>query len=171
MDTLQAIFSRRSCRKFTDAPVTGEQLDTLIKAGMFAPTSHDCRSNLYITVENRETLDRMAALHPAWGMLKTAPLAIVTCYDVDAARPEDVDLLDKNASASAQNMLLAATDMGLAGVWLAVTPRLPMDQAMHEILGVPQHISISNVLAIGTRFKPPVEAERFAPEKWHREKW
>lgn len=39
MNTLEAIYNRRSCRDFTDEPVTGEQIDTILKAAFSAPTA------------------------------------------------------------------------------------------------------------------------------------
>ena len=39
MNTLEAIYNRRSCRDFTDEPVTVEQIDTILKAAFSAPTA------------------------------------------------------------------------------------------------------------------------------------
>lgn len=39
MDALEAIFTRRSIRKFTDAPVSPEDVRTLLEAAMSAPTA------------------------------------------------------------------------------------------------------------------------------------
>ena len=41
METLNAIRTRRSVRQFTGQPISLDQLEALIEAGMYAPSAHD----------------------------------------------------------------------------------------------------------------------------------
>ena len=43
MDTLEAIFSRRSIRKYTDKIIETELVEKIIKAGMYAPSAENAQ--------------------------------------------------------------------------------------------------------------------------------
>ena len=55
--TLETIFNRKSVRKYTQQPVEKEKLETLVRAGMAAPSSRDRRPWEFIIVTARDILD------------------------------------------------------------------------------------------------------------------
>ena len=57
MNTLEAIYKRRSCRDFTDEPVTGDQIDTILKAAFSAPTAVNTQPWEYIVINDESVLD------------------------------------------------------------------------------------------------------------------
>ena len=59
MNTLEAIYNRRSCRNFTDEPVTVEQIDTILKAAFSAPTAVNTQPWEYIVINDESVLDKV----------------------------------------------------------------------------------------------------------------
>ena len=85
MNAIEAIFSRRSIRKYTDQPVPEQFLETLLKAAMSAPSAGNEQPWQFVVIRERQTLDAIPDIHPHSAMLKEAPLAIVVCGDLKLA--------------------------------------------------------------------------------------
>ena len=77
METLGTIFNRRSIRKYSGEPVSREQLLTLAKAGMAAPTSRDTRHFRFVIVDDEALIRRLNDGLPYAKMLASAKHAIV----------------------------------------------------------------------------------------------
>ena len=116
--TLETIFNRKSVRKYTERPVEKEKLETLVRAGMAAPSSRDRRPWEFVIITDRDLLDKMGDGLPLARMLKETKQAIIVCGDT--VKSENAWQLD--CSAAAQNILLAAESMGLGAVWTAAYP-------------------------------------------------
>ena len=69
MDTLDCILSRKSVRKYTDQVVSEQDVLTLLKAAMAAPTGKNVRPWEFIVVRDRAILDAMAEELPYAKML------------------------------------------------------------------------------------------------------
>ena len=59
-EVLPAICSRRSIRQFTDTPLSGEDVQILLEAGLRAPSSRGAHTTQFILVESRETLTELS---------------------------------------------------------------------------------------------------------------
>ena len=64
-ERLWPIFARRSIRRYTDAPVTEEDLHALLEAGMAAPSASNRKPWQFVVVTDRETLSALAEVHPS----------------------------------------------------------------------------------------------------------
>ena len=62
MNTLEAIKTRRSTRKFQQKPVELEKLRTIVDAGRFGPTGGNCQSNHFFVISNPEVLKKLVEL-------------------------------------------------------------------------------------------------------------
>jgi nitroreductase len=62
MNTLEAIKTRRSTRKFQQKPVELEKLQTIVDAGRFGPTGGNCQSNHFFVISNPEILKKLVEL-------------------------------------------------------------------------------------------------------------
>lgn len=62
MNTLEAIKTRRSTRKFQAKPVELEKLQTIVDAGRFGPTGGNCQSNHFFVISNPEILKKLVEL-------------------------------------------------------------------------------------------------------------
>ena len=62
MNTLEAIKTRRSTRKFQQKPVELEKLQTIVDAGRFGPTGGNCQSNHFFVISNPDVLKKLIEL-------------------------------------------------------------------------------------------------------------
>ena len=75
---LELLQHRRSIRTFTDEPVSQEDIDSLLKAALLAPSSMGKKPVECIVVQNKETIARLKTYKKhGTTPLETAPLAIV----------------------------------------------------------------------------------------------
>lgn len=52
METILALTTRRSVRKYKPQPVPQETLDKILQAGIFAPTARNTQSPIIIVIKN-----------------------------------------------------------------------------------------------------------------------
>lgn len=164
METLAAIFSRRSIRTFQNRPVEPEKLKTMFRAAMYAPSAANEQPWQFIVIDDRTLYEKIMLAHPYAAMLKNAPLAILVCGDLGLERAPGNWVLD--CSCAAQNMLLAAHDLGLGAVWTGIYPERDRMRAMTEICGLPEQVVPLALIVTGY----PAAEGRVVPERFNRER-
>lgn len=117
-DVLNSIQTRRSVRKYTDEPVTKEQIDQIIEAGLYAASGMGKQSPVILAVTNREIRDELSAMNaavmhregtdPFYG----APYVLVVLAD------RTVGTAVYDGSLAMGNMMLAAHELGLGTCWI-----------------------------------------------------
>ena len=60
METIQAIRSRRSIRKYQPKPVSHEVIEQIVTDAAYAPSWKNTQIARYVLVEDRATIDKMA---------------------------------------------------------------------------------------------------------------
>ena len=173
MDTLEAIFTRKSTRKFLDKPVEEEKIQTILRAGMSGPTCVNARDWAFLVVKDR---DRLIAMAEANGRpaepLKSAAFGILVLGDLEKAFPQAKDYWVVDGAIAAQNMILAAQDLGLGSVWLGTWPQMDRVNRQRELFDVPDRYMPHSIVAFGypesDRFE---ERDQFEPDKVHYERW
>ena len=161
------ILARRSVRRYTDQLVGEEQIQTLLEAGMGAPSAGNLRPWHFIVITQRETLDLLAELHPYAKMLHQAPLCIAVCGDLSLSPKMWV----QDCCAATQNILLAATGLGLGTVWVGVHPNEGLVKVLGETLGVLSCIRPLCLIAIGYPAERPPARTQYDPSRVHRERF
>ena len=125
--TLDDILSHRSCRSFSDEPVSEKLLNVLLAAAFSAPSKSDLQQRSVIVVRDSQKKNRISQLSPSIGWIDHAPVFMVWCGDnrrirrVSAWRKHHFanDHLDTfmNAAVDAgiamQTMVIAAESVGL----------------------------------------------------------
>lgn len=156
------IMSRTSIRQFTGQPVPKDTLESLVKAGMAAPTAVNAQPWAFVVVTEREVLDSIDAVHP-YTHLKNAGGAIIVCGDMEKALDgENKEYWIQDCSAASENILLAAHAYGLGAVWCGVYPNSERIPAVKRVLKLPEHIIPLNVITIGY----PENPDHPAKDKW-----
>lgn len=155
-DILDVIMRRRSIRKYTEEPVTREQIITLLQAAMAAPSAMNRKPWEFVVVTEPE---RLAALRRRLVLGNyNAPVAIVVCGNLRRAAPAIAkDFWVVDCSAATENILLAATGLGLGTVWIGVYPLRPVMALIRGLLGLPRHVAPLAVVWVGhpAESKPP----------------
>ena len=165
---IEAILARRSIRKYTDEEVTEDEIRELLEAAMAAPSGMNRKPWHFVVITERGTLDRLADIGSHWQMLKDAPLGIVACSDPGVS--EKYWLQD--CVAAVENLLLAASMTGrLGAVWLGCHPNPEREDAVRELLGIPESIVPVAVLSIGRPAETQLPRTQYDEERVHRGHW
>ena len=148
-ETLKTIKERRSIRAFAKDEISDEQIRVLLQAANEAPSAHNQQSWRFIvlTGQKKHKLAELVAegafrfSRPAQALLRMSARSIASAPVVIAVANSG-DLIDhgtelfkvekdmahdffrtmeiQSSAAAVQNMLLAATSLGLATVWLGI---------------------------------------------------
>jgi len=171
-ETLKTIFARKSVRAFTEEPVSTETLETIIRAGMAAPSAVDKRPWEFIVVTDRQILKQLADVLPFARMTATAAAAVIVAGDIKKQFcGEDADYWIVDCSAATENILLAAESLGVGAVWAAVYPEDDRITAVSSILGIPSHIVPLNVIPVGMAGGREKPKDKWNPAQLHWNTW
>ena len=153
MNTLEAIYNRRSCRNFTEKPVTEEQLDIILRAAFSAPSAVNTQPWEFIVITEEEVLNKIK--DKMYFAKYNANTAIVVCGNSKLAlKGLDKDLWICDCSAAIENMLLTATDIGLGSLWVGIFPIEQRMEAMRKILNIPPHVNPLGMVYLGHAVNP-----------------
>jgi nitroreductase len=169
MDAIQAILTRRSIRKYTEAPVTDEQVETLLKAAMAAPSAANKQPWHFIVVRDQALREAFTQFHPYSAMLPDAPVGILVCGDTELELGDGYWVQD--CSAATENLLLAAHAVGLGAVWLGITPRADLVAQTKALFGLPENVIPLGMISIGHPAEQKEPGGRFDPTRVRRDKW
>ena len=149
MDIFAAIMDRRSVRKFDAArPVSREALERIVVAGVEAPSGCNMQLRQFVIVDDPALMAKLAPFNRA---LPTAPACIAILAEPKASPYGEYWRQD--ASASMQNMLLAATGLGLASCWIEGGLD-KNEEKIREILGIPATLRVCSLVSIGYAAEP-----------------
>ena len=165
MAIVENIMTRTSIRQYTDQTIGADTIETLLRAGMAAPTAVNKQPWHFVAITNKDKLKEMAATNPNAKMLEQAPLTIVVCGDMQKAlEGEGRQLWIQDCSAATENILLAAHALGLGAVWTALYPRDDRAKGAIEALKLPDHIVPLCAIIIGYPAESPEPKDKWKPE-------
>lgn len=163
MNSLDFIFQRRSIRKFTDAAVEDEVLEQLLRAAMAAPSAMNTKPWRFIVVREPDRLERLRGVMP-FAKMKAAA-AISVCADLRGPRNLVTGKFwQQDCSAATQNLLLAATALGLGAVWCGVAPMASLQKAVSSILELPAGVVPLNLVMLGYPAEEKPARTQYDPE-------
>jgi nitroreductase len=168
METIKALMTRRSIRAWKPEPVTEEQQKIIFESAMNAPSAADARPWHFVTMDDPEVIRQFTALGGT-EMLENAPFMVLVCGDV--SREIYPGFWPQDCSCAAQNMQLAAHDIGVGCVWIAVYPLEDRVQACRQILGIPAEITPFALLAMGQPDEEPGTEYRYDKSRLHHNGW
>ena len=179
---LDVIMSRTSIRSFTGEAVSQEQLETILKAGMAAPTAMNSQPWRFVVVTDKETIANVFASGFRGEMFTQAGAVIVVCGQStvmrkpfgqpDAPEQEQPNMFwYEDCSAAAENILLAAHALGLGAVWTAGYPAMERVAPIAEALGIPENVIPLCVIPVGVPAENPEPKDKWIPENIHWNKW
>ena len=148
MTEIDWILKRRSIRQFTEQEVTSDQITLLLEAAMAAPSAMNLKPWKFVVVTSEERLNQLRKALPFGKM--GAPCAIVVCGDLRSfKRAVQERFWVQDCSAATQNILLAATTLGLGTVWCGVHPISRIENAVGNALEIPDGVIPLNVIFVG----------------------
>ena len=146
---LEAIFARRSIRKFTDQTVDRKTVKILLEAGMAAPTATNCQPWEFVAVDDPGQLKKLKEAMPLGRY--NAPLCIVVCGNPELARLPEIAkrFWVQDCSAAIENMLIAAVGLGLGSVWCGIHPITLLKNRVRQALDIPENVIPLGLLEFG----------------------
>ncbi|MCX8032984.1 MAG: nitroreductase family protein [Thermoleophilia bacterium] len=166
---MEAIFTRRSVRKYSEDPVPDELVIKILRAAMAAPSAGNQQPWQFVVVRRRDLLEEMAQVSPYAGMTREAALAIVVCGDL--AREERKGFWVQDCAAATQNLLLAAHALGLGAVWCGLYPREERVEKTRAVLGIPGQVVPFALVPIGYPAETPEPVDRYDSSRVHIDCW
>lgn len=161
MQFTEALKARVSTRDFETRPVPESAVKTLLNAALYAPVGMHMYDTLHLSViTNPEILERIrlcvakASGNENADPLHNAPLLIV----VSSSQTGDIGAL--NVSCLIENMLLAATDLGLGNLYVrGVITEVAKDKALVRDMKTPDGFTPVASVALGYAATPAAPRE------------
>jgi len=169
MDTLEAIHTRRSIRKFEDRPVPEDLVRKILAAAMMAPSARNAQPWHFVVIDDRAMLGEIPRICPNATMAEQAPLAILVCGDLSLEKSQGYWPLD--CAAAVENLLLAAHALGLGAVWCGVYPREPRIEGLGRLVNLPEGVIAHSLVVLGHPDQQPPSKDRYLPERVHQNRW
>ncbi len=168
---LAPLFARRSIRQFTERDVSNELVRDLLEAAMAAPSAVAKDPWHFIVARDQSLREAIAEALPNGKMIAHAPVGFVVCGDLERAHSGELSFMLQDCSAAIQNLLLAASMLGLGAVWLGVHPRQERIEYLSELFSLPAHIIPIAAIAVGWPQQSPPPRTRYRPEAVHDNAW
>ena len=167
---LDVIMTRTSIRAFTGEPVSREQIETILKAGMAAPTAMNGQPWRFVVVTDKAKIQEVFGSGFRSEMFTTAGAVILVCGEMSTdGRPNMFWYED--CSAAAENILLAAKALGLGAVWTAGYPAQERIEPVQKALGIPSNVVPLCIIPVGVPAEDPAPKDKWNPSYIHWEKW
>ncbi|WP_420714137.1 nitroreductase family protein [Gordonia sp. SL306] len=172
--TIDLQLAHRSVRAFLDAPVSDDQLTSIIAAAQSASTSSNLQAWSVIAVRDAARRSRLADLAGGQEFVRCAPLILVWLADIGRATRlaagrrsvlgaseylETTILGFVDATLAAQNAVVAAESLGLGATFVGAFRNHP-DQIAAE-LALPDQVFATFGLAVGS--PDPTESAGIKP--------
>jgi nitroreductase len=113
---LDAIKNRRACRSFSNREVEESKIKEIVEAGLLAPSGMNRQTPIIIVIKDKKTRDQLMKLNAQIigrdsDTFYGAPIVLLV-----AAHKDGLSIHD--GAAAIENMLLEATNQGLASCWI-----------------------------------------------------
>ena len=148
---LEIIRTRRSYRSYKPDQITDEQLNVVLEAGTYAPTSRGLQSPFIVAVQNDVLKARLAKMNAEVMGVTTNPYYDAPTY-VLVFVPEDAPNGVQDASLVLENMMLAAHSQGLGSCWIHREREMFATEEGKEMMkqwGLPEELVGIGALSLG----------------------
>lgn len=142
---------RRSRRQYTEEQVTEEELKTVLRAALMAPSAKSLRQWNFTYTRDKVKIQALSEVREhGSGFLANAPVAIAV-----SGPAEEQDTWIEDCSLAAVSMQYQAQDLGLGTCWCQIRGResrtegVSADSVVKDILGIDPSMSVLCILALG----------------------
>lgn len=169
---IKNIMTRVSVREFTCEKISDEQIDTLMRAAMSAPSAINKQPWAFIVVTDEDKIAELGKALPYSRCSNHPAVAIIPCGDLSKAiEGEMAGFWINDVSAATENLLLAAHAMGLGAVWTGLHPDMNRARMVQELLGLPEHVIPLCVVPVGVPAEHPEVKDKYRPDNIHYNQW
>jgi nitroreductase len=174
METLKAINERRSIRKFKSIDIEENIIEILFNAAQMAPSAGNMQGRDYIIVTDPEIKNQLIKAAYDQKFIGQAPIVIIFIANIERSSniygERGLLYAIQDATASVNNLMLAAHDLGLATCWVGAFD----EDVVKNILKIPIELELKPVaiIPIGYPDEFPIMPHRMSLDiLLHWEKW
>lgn len=146
MNVFDLIKRRRSIRKYKETVVEQERLNAVLEAARLAPSADNKQPWVFIVVTDPHVRERLRSSYDEEWFVK-APVVIVGCAALNEAwrRMDGEEYWKVDVAIAMQNLVLAATELGLGTCWIADFN----EKAAKEVLLIPEDVRVVAMTPLG----------------------
>ena len=163
---MNAIFNRVSIRKYEDKPVEQDKIELMLRAAMAAPSACNQQPWEYYVVTNKQKIEELSLTSPYASFSKDAPLVFVSCYrktdSIIAPSYIEIDM-----SASVENLLLEASELGLGAVWMGIAPDKERMAAVKSVISLQEELAAFALISCGYPAETREQQDRYEESRVH----
>lgn len=144
-ETVKTILKRRSCCQFNKEIISDEDLLTIIRCGIHAPTALNKQNLFFIGIKNQEIINKYK------DYLKDdiyyGAKAIILCFE-----RFEYDFTSLNLGAAIENMLIASESLGYQSCWIHGSVKFDTEEGrkfLKELLSLDKEYRVLDSIAIG----------------------
>ncbi|MBQ2594093.1 MAG: nitroreductase family protein [Candidatus Riflebacteria bacterium] len=170
-ETLKTIHQRKSVRNYIEKEVTKEQLETIIKAAMAAPTAINAQPWQFLVVTDKALKAKYAEGNRQAEMINKCSALVVVCGDKTIGNERSWAYWDQDCSAATENLLLAVESLGLGAVWTGIYPGEDRIKTVKERFALPDNVVPLCVILVGYPDGTDQPKDKWKPERIHWNKY
>jgi nitroreductase len=176
MEFTNIVSTRKSIRDYQNKPIEEEKLTQILEAARWAPSWANRQCVRYVVVKDKVTIEKLSG---RFGWIRQAPVVIAACADPnDSGVRNGMDYYLVDVGIALQQLVLAATDLGLGTCWIGA-----FDEAhVKDALEVPEGVKVVALTPLGypaaisaqsrtVRERVSADTRRPLEELVHKEKW
>ncbi len=165
MDAMEMLRTRRSVRNYKDKPLEPGIAEAIADAGRLAASGRGVDPWEFVLVTDPVRRKKLAGICDAGKFIEQAPLCIVVLC-------RDTKYYLEDGAAATQNMLLAATALGLGSCWVAGDKKHYAGK-VEELVCAPPDCKLISLVAVGHAADdlPPRKQRRPLAAMIHHEKF
>lgn len=136
---------RRSYRKYTDEPVSEEELQYILRCALMSPSGKRTNPWEFVVLQDPQILRQLSGCRTYGSqMFDTATAGIVIALDT-----EITDTWMADGAIAAEHIMLAAADLGLGSCWCHVYQREGAEELIRKLTGLPENRRVLCVISLG----------------------
>lgn len=157
MDFFEAVAKRGSYREeFLPDAIPQSDLDKILTAGLCAPSGYNNQTTTFVVVNDATLRGRIAEILPTKAV-KTAPVILVALSQLQTS-DKGLSFEIEDYAAATENIMLAITALGYAGVWMDGMVKLDDNTAkLRKLLNIPADRHIRTIIPLGRPALPVVQ--------------
>lgn len=149
MKVSDAIRKRRSVRHYSTKAVKWGDIVEVLDAAKYTPMAGNVFSLRFVVVADKKKKADISTYCLDQYFMQDAPYLIVVCSDLEQVKTLYGELAEeygtRQAAAAVQNMLLQATELGLASCWIGSFD----GNAVRSVLKIPDRIKVETIITLG----------------------
>jgi len=145
MTVTEAIHGRYSCRTYQDKAIEKQKLDAILEAARLAPSAKNLQDWRFVVVTDKQSKRQVAKAANNQMFIADAGAIVVACSVSDYVMRCGQAVAPIDVAIAIEHICLQAAELGLGTCWIG---SFYPDQ-VRPIVGVPPHVAIIELLALG----------------------